>query len=63
MSFNSQPPEDGWPYLPTSGLNCLRFQLTAARRRLDPRPPPPPMTATGFNSQPPEDGWVVDRFS
>ncbi len=35
-SFNSQPPEGGWPHPPLIPAPTHRFQLTAARRRLGP---------------------------
>ncbi len=34
-SFNSQPPEGGWPNHLARLFALLEFQLTAARRRLD----------------------------
>ena len=34
-SFNTQPPEGGWPAFPTSVLPTWSFQHTAARRRLE----------------------------
>ena len=34
QSFNSQPPEGGWPIANTTGVIGGLFQLTAARRRL-----------------------------
>ena len=34
LRFNSQPPEGGWLRWPPAPLKLLRFQLTAARRRL-----------------------------
>ncbi len=34
MSFNSQPPEGGWPLTPLHHPDTEGFQLTAARRRL-----------------------------
>ena len=55
-SFNTQPPEGGWPILLKKLFMAVRFQHTAARRRLD--------AATNsthragcFNTQPPEGGW------
>ena len=32
--FNSQPREGGWPVFDESSISTLKFQLTAARRRL-----------------------------
>ena len=55
MRFNSQPPEGGCWHSGQSKSARLRFQLTAARRRLRVRIP----DSTGpmcFNSQPPEGG-------
>ena len=58
ISFNSQPPEGGWPDAPWLAGHKGKFQLTAARRRLE-------VvcccieTMRGFNSQPPEGGWVI----
>ncbi len=34
-SFNSQPPEGGWPLTDAMKRDAVKFQLTAARRRLD----------------------------
>ena len=36
ISFNTQPPEGGWAYCRTAGLQAASFQHTAARRRLGP---------------------------
>ena len=36
--FNSQPPEGGWVSFPPRSYDLNVFQLTAARRRLDPSP-------------------------
>ena len=56
--FNSQPPEGGWEEFYKNKPQNLKFQLTAARRRLEKR-----IGRTtgfvGFNSQPPEGGWQV----
>ena len=56
IRFNSQPPEGGWPKQASLMINLLRFQLTAARRRLAPAQASR-VTRKRFNSQPPEGGW------
>ena len=35
IGFNTQPPEGGWDRLLMKSECCMRFQHTAARRRLD----------------------------
>ena len=57
LSFNSQPPEGGW-LTRKHRCRCLRrFQLTAARRRLEVDLRHDYPFHLGFNSQPPEGGW------
>ena len=56
IRFNSQPPEGGWPKQASLMINLLRFQLTAARRRLG-GVSNAITHNSGFNSQPPEGGW------
>ena len=58
ISFNSQPPEGGWPDAPWLAGHKGKFQLTAARRRLG-RLGNERTRRMGFNSQPPEGGWVI----
>ncbi len=55
-SFNTQPPEGGWP---EGGqfVNHVWFQHTAARRRLR-YPGQVGNSFYSFNTQPPEGGWV-----
>ncbi len=59
--FNSQPPEGGWFFPLKVKFAGYVFQLTAARRRLEPRPWPNPAIKS-FNSQPPEGGWSYGHF-
>ena len=56
--FNSQPPEGGWINGHAIVKFIPRFQLTAARRRLEPCKRAWKKRG-GFNSQPPEGGWVM----
>ena len=55
--FNTQPPEGGWIIFDEHGDAVVKFQHTAARRRLV-------YFAYGsdfllsFNTQPPEGGWL-----
>ena len=64
--FNTQPPEGGWEStLKAAGL-LMKFQHTAARRRLE-STVRSAKTCTSFNTQPPEGGWecclqVLPRF-
>ena len=59
-SFNTQPPEGGWQPEMVKITITIRFQHTAARRRL---------AFVGrfagvgrsFNTQPPEGGWSPER--
>ena len=34
QGFNTQPPEGGWPLLPSAKVVFMKFQHAAARRRL-----------------------------
>ena len=57
VSTHSRPKAAGCRYGRHAAIRG-RFQLTAARRRLDKRPRAP-ARRRGFNSQPPEGGWPV----
>ena len=57
-SFNTQPPEGGWPST-QHAARSLRFQHTAARRRLL-TPEKFYQAQHSFNTQPPEGGWQCD---
>ena len=54
--FNTQPPEGGWHRVMREFMTRLKFQHTAARRRLAGRAINM-MLQLGFNTQPPEGGW------
>ena len=57
LGFNTQPPEGGWIRYHHEISNFIRFQHTAARRRLG----HPFLFLTVFqcfNTQPPEGGWM-----
>ena len=56
--FNTQPPEGGWLSLLQTRRNILRFQHTAARRRLVSDGYVQAFCHERFNTQPPEGGWV-----
>ena len=56
--FNTQPPEGGWASQVRGLIWHIRFQHTAARRRLA-RYRYRRQGASGFNTQPPEGGWVL----
>ena len=60
FGFNTQPPEGGWDSTPANYIAFLRFQHTAARRRLA-VPNPCARRYRGFNTQPPEGGWKKGR--
>ena len=57
--FNTQPPEGGWGFFVFADGCRLRFQHTAARRRLGRRDTITP-SSVGFNTQPPEGGWYCN---
>ena len=57
-SFNTQPPEGGWQKLKVIGFQPVKFQHTAARRRLDITYALYMPYQISFNTQPPEGGWV-----
>ena len=57
-SFNTQPPEGGWPCTMPRIFLPEPFQHTAARRRLA-EDRPRRESREGFNTQPPEGGWIV----
>ena len=57
-SFNTQPPEGGWWQMKPSARPIIRFQHTAARRRLA-NIKSNEWTGAGFNTQPPEGGWSL----
>ena len=59
LSFNTQPPEGGWPVTPKSSRLEMLFQHTAARRRLVPSACNRPRRFLSFNTQPPEGGWAL----
>ena len=56
-SFNSQPPGGGWTQPATANPSFRKFQLTAARRRLE-ELWGSAVTSLRFNSQPPGGGWA-----
>ena len=56
-SFNTQPPEGGWPMERQQAVEVSKFQHTAARRRLAVRTTHSPKPTVCFNTQPPEGGW------
>ena len=58
FSFNTQPPEGGWPFQLFSRFNhavSTHSRLKAAGYRAVSVVCP----ITGFNTQPPEGGWAV----
>ena len=55
--FNTQPPEGGWWTYYSLFSVWVRFQHTAARRRLDAPFGRHYASSSGFNTQPPEGGW------
>ena len=55
VSTHSRPKAAGGGF--DCGKQLQKFQLTAARRRLE-SPPAMGIKRTGFNSQPPEGGWA-----
>ena len=58
--FNTQPPEGGWCNLFDREQLMLEFQHTAARRRLDPIPCPPPLPhAVSTHSRPKAAGHFM----
>ena len=56
LGFNTQPPEGGWAPINAPRSILMRFQHTAARRRLE-RLQIQLCHGYGFNTQPPEGGW------
>ena len=58
--FNTQPPEGGWARMRDRKFCDVRFQHTAARRRLVYSTNIVPVK-TCFNTQPPEGGWARVR--
>ena len=55
--FNTQPPEGGWGFFVFADGCRLRFQHTAARRRLVLQYAAGRPACPSFNTQPPEGGW------
>ena len=55
--FNTQPPEGGWQPIWRGSATNMRFQHTAARRRLGPSGWQRAKNPSRFNTQPPEGGW------
>ena len=58
FSFNTQPPEGGWPSDTDREYRNQQFQHAAARRRLE-RHAPTVRYRPSFNTQPPEGGWDI----
>ena len=58
LSFNTQPPEGGWPCPRGTRARRKSFQHTAARRRLECNVPRL-HGRTRFNTQPPEGGCAL----
>ena len=57
ICFNTQPPEGGWRLIRGCFARSVRFQHTAARRRLEVQSGRLKVWFGCFNTQPPEGGW------
>ena len=58
VGFNTQPPEGGWFRILIKAAQSVRFQHTAARRRLGNHAGCERRSNACFNTQPPEGGWA-----